>query len=129
MDVWEKLETSRVAVLATVNPDGSPHLIPVVYALVGERIVTAVDGKPKSTARLRRLTNLDANPSVCLLVHHYEEKWDRLWWARIDGRATVVAADPEALSALRKRYRQYETVALAGPVISIEVSAVRSWPT
>lgn len=128
MDVWEKLRGARVAVMATIKPDGGPHVVPIVFAVIGERIVTAVDGKPKSTSRLRRLANLDANPSVSLLVHHYEEDWSGLWWIRIDGRATVVAADPEAIEALRRRYRQYETVDLVGPVISIEITAMRSWP-
>lgn len=123
----EKLDSARVAVLATVNPDGTPHLVPVVFALSEGRIVTAVDGKPKTTARLRRLSNIQSNPSVSLLVHHYEEDWSMLWWVRIDGRATVVAADDEARSALRARYPQYDSVDLRGPVISIEVTGSTSW--
>ena len=123
----EKLDSARVAILATVNPDGSPHLVPVVFALSEGRIVTAVDGKSKTTARLRRLANIRSNPSVSLLVHHYEEDWNRLWWVRIDGRAIVVTADDDAQSALRARYPQYDSVELTGPVISIEVTGSTSW--
>ena len=123
----EKLDSSRVAILATVNPDGSPHLVPVVFALSEGRIVTAVDAKPKTTARLRRLANIQSNPLVSLLIHHYEEDWNRLWWVRIDGRATVLANDDQALAALRARYPQYESIELAGPVISIEVTGSTSW--
>ncbi len=95
----EKLDSARVAILATVNPDGSPHLVPVVFALSEGRIVTAVDGKAKTTARLRRMANIQSNPLVSLLVHHYDEDWTRLWWVRIDGRAAVLATDEQALTA------------------------------
>ena len=44
------------------DADGSPHLVPVVFALVGETVWTAVDGKPKSTTALRRLDNVRAHP-------------------------------------------------------------------
>ena len=32
-----------VARLATVRPDGSPHLVPIVFALLGNRVVHVVD--------------------------------------------------------------------------------------
>ena len=38
--------SSRVARLATVQPDGAPHLVPVVFAVVGDVVYTAVDDKP-----------------------------------------------------------------------------------
>ncbi len=76
-------------------------------------LVTAVDHKPKRTTALRRLANIAANPQVSVLVDHYEDDWDRLWWARADGRARVVPAGQDlelratALDALAGRYRQY----------------------
>lgn len=128
MDAWTKLDNARVATLATVNPNGSPHLVPVVFAVLENRIATAIDAKPKSSARLRRLTNIEANPNVSLLAHHYEEDWSRLWWVRVDGQAEVRADDEAALAALRDRYPQYGAVELTGPVISIRVTGIRSWP-
>lgn len=128
MELWEALDRTRVATLGTVNADGSPHLVPVVFARSGDRIVTAVDGKSKTGGRLRRLDNIRTRPSVALLVHHYEEDWSRLWWLRVDGRAAVIEDDHDALAALRARYNQYEDVDLPGPVISIEVTGWRSWP-
>ncbi len=82
--------TAAVARLATIGPDGRPHLVPVTFALDGDRIYTAVDAKPKTTANLRRLRNIDADPRVTLLADHYEDDWDRLWWARADGRAAIL---------------------------------------
>jgi len=55
-----------VARLATVSAAGVPHLVPITFALLDERIVVVVDDKPKTTTRLRRLDNLAANPAVCV---------------------------------------------------------------
>ena len=78
-----------VAALATAGTDAAPHVVPVVFAVHGNTIYTAVDAKRKSTQRLRRLANIAANPRVSLLVDHYSENWDELWWVRADGVATV----------------------------------------
>lgn len=123
---------ARVARLATVTADLIPHLVPVVFASVGDTIYTAVDGKPKSTRRLRRLENIAAHPSVSLLVDHYDEDWTTLWWVRADGTATIHDGDEEmrsGLSALRRKYTQYGSVALTGPLIAIAVTRWTAWPS
>ena len=71
---------ARVARLATVSATGQPHLVPVTFAVDGDMIYTAVDHKPKTTTRLRRLANIAANPQVTLLADHYADDWDQLWW-------------------------------------------------
>ncbi|MDQ3526766.1 MAG: pyridoxamine 5'-phosphate oxidase family protein, partial [Actinomycetota bacterium] len=45
MHTWarERFATARVARLATTTPEGRPHLVPVVFAVVGDRVWTAVD--------------------------------------------------------------------------------------
>ena len=118
---------ARVARLATVSAAGVPHLVPVTFAVVGERIVFVVDDKPKSTTRLRRLENIRARPSVCLLADVYDDDWTRLWWARADGTASVLAADPDAIDALAARYPAYVERPPTGPVVSIEVTAWTGW--
>lgn len=118
---------ARVARLATVSAAGVPHLVPVTFAVLGERIVFVVDDKPKSTTRLRRLDNIAARPSVCLLVDVYDEDWSRLWWARADGTASVVTTDAEAVDALAARYPAYVERRPGGPVVSIAVGAWSGW--
>lgn len=119
---------ARVARLATAGADGAPHLVPVTFAVEGDRAYFAVDAKPKSSARLRRLRNIEENPQVSLLVDEYDEDWERLWWARADGRAYVLAADlAGARDLLRARYPQYADVALDGPVVEIVVSRWSGW--
>jgi PPOX class probable F420-dependent enzyme len=120
----------RVARLATAGGDGAPHLVPVVFAVTGDRVVTAIDHKPKTTAGLRRLRNIRERPQVCLLADHYDEDWARLWWVRADGLARVVEEGPEreaALDALAAKYRHYRERRPAGPVIVVDVTRWTGW--
>jgi PPOX class probable F420-dependent enzyme len=122
----ERLAAARVGRLATVTPDGRPHVVPVCFALRDGRIYTAVDAKPKSTRALRRLENVRATGRASLLVDHYEEDWSRLWWVRVDGAAEVL--DSEAgIDALAAKYEQYRAARPVGPVIAIAPERWRSW--
>ena len=127
----ERFAAARVARLATVRPDGGPHLVPVTFALVGEVVWTAVDDKPKSTRKLRRLANIAAHPAVSLLVDHYDEDWSALWWVRADGVARVVDVDDSpkvraALAALTAKYPQYQAPP-SGPLVRVAVTRWRAW--
>ena len=125
--------TARVARLATIGPGGRPHLVPVTFALDGDLIYTVVDAKPKTTANLRRLRNIDADPRVTVLADHYEDDWDRLWWARADGTAAILGrlaptADVAApLELLAARYPRYRADPPAGPLIRIQVDRWTGW--
>jgi PPOX class probable F420-dependent enzyme len=122
--------TAAVARLATIGPAGRPHLVPVTFALDGDRIYTAVDAKPKTTPNLRRLRNIAADPRVTLLADHYEDDWDRLWWARADGLATILgrpAGLAGPLELLAARYPQYRASSPAGPLIRIQVERWTGW--
>lgn len=121
---------SRVARLATVRPEGRPHVVPITFHLDADSLVTAVDEKPKSTTALQRLQNIRANPSVSILIDDYEEDWSRLWWIRLDGIARVVGdgeAREEAIAGLVEKYPQYEDDPPLGPVIRVTVSDWTSW--
>lgn len=128
----ERFRTARVARLATVNPDESPHLVPIVFAWCApDVLVFAYDHKPKAGRPLKRLENLAVRPAVALLVDEWDEDWDRLWWVRADGLAHVLPEeDPRrevALDALAARYAQYREVRPAGPVAWISVQAWSGW--
>lgn len=127
----ERFATARVARLATVGPGGAPHLVPVVFALAGDTVYSAVDRKPKRTLALRRLANVAADPRVCLLADHYDDDWSALWWVRADGTARVLPADdPEAavaLALLAERYPQYVAQPPPGPVLAVAVTSWTAW--
>jgi PPOX class probable F420-dependent enzyme len=129
-DARASFTRAPVARLGTVTPDGTPHLVPVVFALHHEVVYTAVDGKPKTTQRLRRLANIEHNPRVALLVDHYADNWAQLWWVRIDGIAAIHydgAAMRTGRELLRAKYPQYQSVPLDGPVIAVAVGGWSSW--
>jgi PPOX class probable F420-dependent enzyme len=124
----ERFASARVARLATVDPAGRPHLVPLVFALEGERIYSAVDAKPKRSTALQRLGNVRQNPAVALLVDHYEEDWSRLWWARADGRGRVLDPDePEARRAIELLAERYPRFEAAGEVLVVDVERWTGW--
>jgi PPOX class probable F420-dependent enzyme len=131
MNAQSAFAGARVARLATAGEDGRPHLVPLVFAVVEDTIYSVVDAKPKRTTQLRRLANVAANPSVSVLVDHYDDDWRKLWWVRADGTARVVPLDSAegrlALSALTSRYPQYATTVPPGPVLAIDVERWVSW--
>jgi PPOX class probable F420-dependent enzyme len=125
------LAAAPVARLATVRPDGRPHVVACCFALEGDRIWTAVDAKPKATARLQRLANLAAHPWASLLADHYEDDWDALWWVRADGPAAVLEDEggqrETALAALAAKYPPYAATPPPGPVVEIVVERLSGW--
>jgi PPOX class probable F420-dependent enzyme len=129
-DPAARFAQSPVARLATVTPEGIPHLVPVVFAVDQDLIYTAVDAKPKTTQRLRRLTNIENNPQVSLIVDQYADDWTRLWWVRADGVAAIHSDDEvmrKGYRLLRAKYAQYQSVPLIGPVIAVAVRRWSSW--
>ncbi|EUA13535.1 pyridoxamine 5'-phosphate oxidase family protein [Mycobacterium kansasii 732] len=121
---------SPVARLATITPAGTPHLVPVVFAVDRDLIFTAVDAKPKTTRRLQRLTNIESTPHVSLLVDHYDDDWAQLWWVRADGVAAIHhdgAAMHTGYRLLRTKYPQYQSIPLDGPVVTVSVRRWSSW--
>jgi PPOX class probable F420-dependent enzyme len=116
--------------MATIGADGGPHLVPVTFAVRWPVLFSAVDAKPKTTRRLRRLANIEASPRVSLLADHYAEDWSTLWWVRVDGTAEVRAdarAVERAQAALAEKYQQYRRSAPEGPVIIVTVERVTGW--
>jgi PPOX class probable F420-dependent enzyme len=129
-DAREMFAAAPVAQLATADADGVPHLVPCVFAVHNDVIYTAVDAKRKSTHRLRRMANIDVNPAVSLIVDHYDDDWSALWWARADGMAAIHYSGDEMAAGyfeLRRKYVQYERIALDGPVIAVTVAKWSGW--
>jgi PPOX class probable F420-dependent enzyme len=134
-EAHRRLADARVARLATADRLGHPHIVPICFAVDGDRLYSAVDHKQKRGPSLRRLDNLRANPTASVLVDHYEEDWDHLWWVRADGVATVL--EPEdaraseergrAVALLAHKYDQYLGRAPGGAVISLALQSWRSW--
>jgi PPOX class probable F420-dependent enzyme len=129
-DAAASFAAAPVAVLATVDADSVPHVVPVVFAVSSGVVYTAVDAKRKTTRRLRRLANIAVNPRVTMLVDHYDDDWSQLWWVRADGLAEVHHSGEQmaiGYAVLRRKYLQYERIALDGPVVTVDVKRWSSW--
>ncbi|WP_459549964.1 TIGR03668 family PPOX class F420-dependent oxidoreductase [Nocardia sp. X0981] len=124
-----RFAAARVARLATVTAAGRPHIVPIVFAVAGDTVYTAVDAKPKSTIALRRLANIEAHPEVAVLADFYDEDWSRLWWVRADGTARIAGGDEQrrGLELLTSRYPVYVTQPPPGPVLTIEIIRWSGW--
>jgi PPOX class probable F420-dependent enzyme len=121
---------SRVARLATTDPDGRIHVVPIVFALERDTLYTAVDAKPKRSRALRRIENARARPDVTVLVDDFAEDWSRLWWVRLRGRARVLDEGDEAAHALAllvAKYEQYREVPPGPPVLALDIAEWRGW--
>jgi len=125
-----KLNAARIARLATVDPDGKPHLIPICFVLEGARFYSAIDQKPKRVGprKLSRLKNIQATPDVALLIDHYDEDWARLWYVLVRGAAELVVRPAErkrAIQRLRAKYAQYDTSMLPDDALVLRIAPER----
>lgn len=133
---------SRVARLATRRADGGTDLVPITFAVLDGPVdgpafppsrfgvlVSAIDHKPKRSARPQRLANVTRHPEVQVLVDHYEDDWTRLWWVRLDGWAVELdePARQRAVEALVVKYEQYADRPPDGPVLGVAVTSWQGW--
>jgi len=131
------LEHHPVGRLATLGAAGDIAQVPIVFVHYQGQLWSPVDGKPKSGGELARVRNVRLNPQVSLLLDAYEQDWSKLWWLRIEGRASLVQQDPGAdtrvaavVQALCDKYPQYRDVpVLREPptLIAIRPTRVLSW--
>ena len=128
------LETARVGRLATADAEARPHAVPVCFALASGRIVSPIDEKPKDAPprALRRVRDVESNPTVALVVDHWSEDWDALGWLQVRGRASVTPPEAgghdAAVAALREKYDQYREHALEErPLLRIDPGHAVSW--
>lgn len=126
----ERVTAGRVARLATIDPDGAPNLVPFCYALDDDTIYSAVDRKPKTTTGLRRVDNILARPGCMVIVDHYDEAWENVWWVRIRGRGRILEDGDEFARAdrvLRMKYPQMRGDPLPPAIIAIDALAWTEW--
>lgn len=126
------VDAQRVGHLATADAGAVPHVVPVCFALAADTLYVTIDQKPKRPGgRLKRLSNIVANPRAAIVFDRYDEDWRRLGWVILHGRAEILAGGAEhddAQSLLRKRYRQYLAMQISElPVIAIRIARVVSW--
>ncbi len=133
-DIEERFRTCLVARLATLNPDGSPHQVPIVFTWVDDCFWSPIDGKPKENVPLQRVVNARSDSRGSLLLDEYDNNWTKLWWIRIDVQITVIEIGetplPGVLDSLVEKYPQYEDVAVLrdpGTILRLTPKKISSW--
>jgi PPOX class probable F420-dependent enzyme len=115
------LDEGRVGHLGLLDDAGRPRVLPVTFAVVGDRIWSAVDDKPKRRPgeTLARVRWLRARAESALTVDRYDDDWSRLAWVQLIGSTLVVEArgHPEVVAALAARYPHYRDHPPPGPLL------------
>ena len=136
--VLEPLNNSKIARLATVDPDNNqPYVVPVVFVFNGNNIFIPIDNKPKTvnSNQLKRVKNIQKNPNISFLLDTYDDKdWNNLSYLMIQGKARIVdmLKDIDTLKKthflLSEKYIQYKKiVGMGDSCIVIEIQKVISW--
>lgn len=130
-DSTERLAAHDHGVLCTVHPRRGVDAVPVTYSVEGDYIGVPVDRvKPKSSWRLQRQRNLEADPRATLLVEHWDPiDWSRLWWVRAELRWQPDAprSCTIALSTgLARRYPHYRPEPFAA-ILVLRLVGITGW--
>lgn len=131
----ELLESGRIARMATVDECGKPHAVPICYSYDSGLIYTPIDKKPKSVTvnNLGRIKNIRSNPYVSIVIDKYYEDWDRLYYLKVSGLASIIQEGEEYRSSLMglcdkySQYRDMNLLYLGLPVIRVVPLQIVSW--
>lgn len=102
--------------------------MPVCFAWVPPHLYSAIDGKPKRTANLRRVRNIRETGRAALVVDRWSEDWRQLAYVLVEGPAEILEDGrerDEALILLTAKYPQYDALPLVGNLV-IKLTAART---
>jgi PPOX class probable F420-dependent enzyme len=88
--IAEFIEHSRTATMATVLPNGRPHLVAMWYAVLDGEIWFETKAKSQKAVNLRR------DPTITVMIED-GDTYDTLRGVSFDGDAHIVDDDPELL--------------------------------
>jgi PPOX class probable F420-dependent enzyme len=126
------LEQSRTITMATVGPDGRPHLVAMWYAWL--------DGKVwfETKAKAQKVVNIRRNDSISCMVEA-GETYDQLRGVALEGRA-VISEDPDEIWAVGVNvFERYtgpynddmkpfvEAMLNKRVVVRVDVERIRTW--
>ncbi len=107
-----RLAERNHGVLATIHSERGVDAVPVVFSVDDGFVAVPIDRvKPKSSSKLQRERNLEADPRATLLIDHWDpDDWSQLWWVRVELRWETDVDDDVAVrlaDRLSKRFAQY----------------------
>lgn len=89
-EIAQFIERSRTATMATVLPNGRPHLVAMWYALIDGEIWFETKAKSQKAVNLRR------DPTITVMIED-GRTYPTLRGVAIDGTAEIVSADADLL--------------------------------
>ncbi len=130
-DALSRLSSHDHGILCTLHSRRGVDAVPVAYAVEDGHLAVPVDRvKAKSSLRLQRERNLEADPRATVLVENWDAAdWSRLWWVRAELRWQPEPGSERvsSLSAiLAARSSQYVGQPFA-KVIVFEILGVAGW--
>ena len=116
----EFISVAREGSLATVYPDGRPHVVPISTVLDLNRVIFASE---LDTGKIR---NIEGNPNVAICFDEYHEDWSQLLQVVVHGEAYVLDTGFEFerdRTLLYEKFPQYEALAPIeeGSAVIVEV--------
>lgn len=127
-----RLADNHHGVFCTLHPERGVDAVPCIYSVHDGYVGVPTDRvKPKSTLRLQREVNLEADPRATLLIEQWDaDDWSRLWWVRAELRREPEAATDERMEALAAglaaSYAQYRDRPFASIGV-LRIVSVTGW--
>jgi PPOX class probable F420-dependent enzyme len=124
-----RLKAADHAILCTTHEVRGVDAVPVCFSVAGDLVAVPVDTvKPKRSAPLQRLRNLERDPRATLLCEQWDrDDWSRLWWVRASMTRTTVEAGREELTGLlTAKHPQYENAPFVQLLI-FRINDITGW--
>src|SRR6059036_1876095 len=86
------IEQERVCRVATANPSGIPHVVPVCHVLADGKLYFG------SAADAKKVVNLKANPRAAVTVDLYSDAWAHLKGVMVQGTVRLLERGPRSSS-------------------------------
>lgn len=99
-EIDELLDAERTLQVASINPDGTPHLVAMWFARVDGNLAFWTYGKSQKVLNLRR------DPRLTVMVER-GEKYEELQGVTITGRARIVDDRDEVLAFGERVFERY----------------------
>jgi hypothetical protein len=129
-EAFRRAAAADHGVLATLHASRGADLVPACFAIEGDRVAIPIDSvKPKGSAALGRIRNLERDPRATLLVERWDAAdWSRLWWVRLLLVRTAEPPDVVASleAALRGRYPQYARAPFVD-ILTFRIDHIGGW--
>ncbi len=128
------VERSRIATMATVGPEGMPHLVAMWYGVIDGKVYFETKSKSQKVVNLRR------DPSIVASIEA-GDTYDQLRGVSIEGTAHIIddTSDPEWWGAGVSVFERYtapyteetkpfvEMMMNKRVVVRIDPTRIRSW--